>query len=205
MPNSTHDHDQRDNNDISYNPTNGLRHVSKIHMDDLSHKVFEHFEADGRKGFYEEHVMSLGDNILQSPIERAVFAFLLVSDFGIGLNSEHVHVRLPGEKMPDDLLTKPSACICPQFEVDCFNLDFGVFINTGQHKLAFDIECDGFEFHGSTNSQLRHDYWRDCVVSKEKFQIYRIPGKEINRHPLWAVEQFALEIQAQVSLLHQAA
>ena len=181
--------------------TQGLRHVSKLAWDDLTYRVFEHFEASGQRKFFEEGVISLGNNILQSPIERALFAFLLVQNFRQWIGNEKLQVVYPGMEIPQNVLNNRGAAICPQHPVEDYSLDFGFFINDGNNKLAFDIECDGIEFHGRTNEQISHDYHRGQIVSRNGFQIFRVSGKLINRNPLWEAEKFSLEVDIQLSNL----
>jgi very-short-patch-repair endonuclease len=185
--------------------TKGFRHITEIAYDDLTYKVLQHFEAVGRRDFFINRVMEHGDNILQSPIERAVFAFLLVSDFGVGIKGDEIHVVLPGDHLPEMLYETRSVAICPQHQVAGYFLDFGIFINTGEFCLAFDFECDGIEFHGTKNSQIAHDLKRDVILSGKGFQIYRCSGASINRHPLYEVEKFRSEIGTQISRLKNAA
>ena len=185
--------------------TKGLRQFKDIYLDDLTYKALQHFEADGLRSFFEEKVLSLGDNILQSPLERVVYAFLLVSDFGMDVEPENVLTVLPGEQLPDLLRKEKSVAICPQHQVERFYLDFGVFINAGDHLLAFDFECDGVAYHGSNNAQIDHDFHRDVLISEKKFQIYRCSGADINRHPLYEIEKFSEEIRVQLECLRLAA
>jgi hypothetical protein len=185
--------------------TKGFRHITEIGYDDLTYKALQHFTAFGLRDFFLENVMSLGDNILQSPIERVVFAFFLLSDFGIGMRRENIHVVLPGEPLPAILFKEKSVAICPQHQIEGYYLDFGIFINTGDFNLAFDFECDGIEFHGSRNAQISHDYRRDIVLSENRFQIYRCSGANINRHPLYEVEKFGVEIETQTTAMRSAA
>lgn len=192
-------------NRSSEGSTKGFRHIKDIHLDDLTYKALQHFEADGLRDFFEDRVLSLGDNILQSPLERVVFAFMLVSDFGVGVKPEKLLTVLPGEKLPDMLMKEKSVAICPQHQLEGYFLDFGIFVNSGDHLLAFDFECDGIEYHGNSNAQIHHDYHRDVVISSGGFQIYRASGTDINRHPLYEVEKFAEEIGSQIFSLRQAA
>ncbi len=185
--------------------TKGFRHITEIGFDDLTYKVLKHFEACGNRAMFLDRVMGLGENVFQSPIERAVFAFFLTSDFGIGVEDNKVHTVLPGDPFPKMLFEEKSVAICPQHQVESYFLDFGVFINTGDFCMAFDFECDGIDFHGRNNAQISHDFNRDRVLSENKFQIYRASGSDINKHPLYEVEKFGLEVESQLTGLRRAA
>ena len=120
----------------------------------------------------------------------------------LGIQRSKVFTVLPADPLPDEVSDCTGVAICPQHQVDGYFLDFAVFINTGRVKLAFDFECDGHDFHGANNHQASHDWARDISISCNGFQIYRVAGKQINRHPLWAIEQFGLEVENQIRQLH---
>ncbi len=56
--------------------TKGFRHISEIKYDDLTYRSKKHLEACGNSEIFENEIGVLGDNILQSPLERALLCFL---------------------------------------------------------------------------------------------------------------------------------
>ena len=56
--------------------TKGFRHISEIKYDDLTYRAKKHLEAHGHKDIFDNEIDVLGDNILQSPLERALLCFL---------------------------------------------------------------------------------------------------------------------------------
>lgn len=183
--------------------TKGFRRFGDRRIDDLTYKALEHYRGLGLEEFFREEVLTIGPNILQSPIEKAVFAFLRISDFQLGLARDQIHVILPGERMSQDILAGNYAAIFPQCHVSNYYLDFGLFVQIGQTRLKVDVECDGLDFHGASNRQTQHDFRRNLDISRKGYDIYRMNGSDINRNPLYEVEKLTTFISEKITYLPQ--
>ncbi|SFK04348.1 hypothetical protein [Celeribacter marinus] len=190
------DHYQRNPTDC----TKGFRRFRDIKLDDLTHKVFEHFCGLGHEQFFLDEVLSVGDNILQSPLERAIFALLRISDFQLDIKPHQIFVVLPGENLPSQATENDFIAIYPQCGIAGYHLDFGIFVQIGDMKLKIDLECDGVDFHDRSESQTSKDFRRNIALSGKGFKIYRMLGCDINRNPLHEVDKLTTYISEVIFL-----
>lgn len=68
-----------------------------------------------------------------------------------------------------------------QFVLGPFRYDFAI-VRTGRKKPIALIECDGKEFH-STSEQLANDREKDILAKTEEIFLFRFTGSEIFREP----------------------
>lgn len=166
----------------------GFRRIGLRQYDDLTVKVMNHFASLGMEKEYRQTVLSVGSEILQSPIERAVFAFLTLNDYGCGIGYRDTSTSFGCTSLPSNWWEKSKVLVCPQFPIGPYRLDFGLFIDLNGLKIAIDVECDGIDYHSSISSQ-KHDTRRDQFMEAQGFFVWRLAGADINTHPLWEVEK----------------
>ena len=170
-------------------PTKGFRHISEIKYDDLTYRAKKHLEAHGQKDIFDKEIDVLGENILQSPLERALICFLRTEKYYDQLELCDIEICLPGEKNSLFERKDYAAAIYPQHQVGPYFLDFGLMIKCKQEVFKINVECDGKEFHSGSAEIINYDRRRDQYVERNGFLIWRISGKEINQNPLIATQK----------------
>ena len=155
---------QSDPVERKYGSTGGFRQFGELGLDTLPHRTRLHFEAEGRLSDWDQTILPLGANIIQSPLERAMLSFLVFGDYGPHLPPEVVKLVLPGEEPSTSL--ESAVFIAPQRAMGPYTLDIFMRVNVLESSVRLDVECDGAEFHGSTDA-IRHDARRDALRSKQ--------------------------------------
>ena len=174
----------------------GFRRIGLRQYDDLTVKVMNQFSAIGMEQEYRQTVLTVGSEILQSPIERAVFAFLTLNDYGCGIRHQDVSTNFGCTTLPQNWREQSKVLVCPQFPVGPYHLDFGLFVDLNGFKIAIDVECDGIDYHSGMSAE-KHDRQRDRFMEAQGFFVWRMAGSDINSQPLWAVEKrTVLELEA---------
>jgi very-short-patch-repair endonuclease len=67
----------------------------------------------------------------------------------------------------------------PQFPLERFRFDFAIRMK-GQPKPLILVECDGKDFHSSSEQQA-NDALKDVAASNARIRLIRFTGSEINR------------------------
>jgi REase_MTES_1575 len=100
----------------------------------------------------------------------------------IGVQCESpIEVQLAAELIIYPPFSTGKAVLLPQRWLGGFRYDFAVrLVNESEPTLY--IECDGLEFH-STTEQQKNDRNKDQAVIASGAYILRFTGSEIHRHP----------------------
>lgn len=169
--------------------TKGFRHISEIKYDELTFRAKKHLEAHGFSDIFNQEIDALGDNILQSPLERALLCFLRTEKYCDQLELTDIEICLPGNKSVLFDQRDYAVAIYPQYQVGPYFLDFCVMVKCKHEVYKVDVECDGKEFHSGSIEIIDYDRKRDIYVQGCGFLIWRISGKEINQNPLIATQR----------------
>ncbi len=174
--------------------TKGFRHVSEIKYDDLTFRAKQHLEASGFGKIFSDEIDVLGENILQSPLERATICFLRTENYFDQVDINNISIVLPDEAPEIKPTEEPYISIHPQAQLGPFFLDFGLVVNCANKQYFFDIECDGKDFHSGSAEILEYDRMRDSYVKGRNYYVWRVSGSEINAHPLLAIQNITEKI-----------
>ena len=168
--------------------TRGFRRTDELGYDDLTLRMRAEYKAQDTIDVFEKEIESLGDNLIQSPIERAILAALRFShDWHPSVRGE-VEIRMP-EADSLKRFNGVAVLLTPQKPVLKYLLDLEIRIISYDWMKKIDVECGGLKYHYKDESQYLHDRIRNYRVSREGYDIVRLSGSQINANPFWEAEK----------------
>ena len=122
--------------------------------------------------------------LCKSPIEVLLLTPLVWTRFGY----ETGPAEIWDSTMFPDLRSLTDVVIAPQYQIDHYIVDFGIFIKgIAKEKIKIVVECDGHDFHEKTREQAARDKRRDRDLQIAGWKVLRFTGSEIWRDYSWCI------------------
>lgn len=128
-----------------------------------------------------------GEAACESPIERAVLAGLLTSDWRSDAETIPAVVTREAQARPERELV-----IVPQFVFVRCRADFGISARVGDSGRLWAVECDGADYHRDALAQRK----RDAFLNSWGIQVYHLTGSDIHRDVHTALSQVVHDVNA---------
>lgn len=127
-------------------------------------------------------------HLLESPIERAMFAALLTGRwFGCETIPPAVHNSASGSV---EMLPPGDIVIVPQLAFVKFRLDFGVVVEKDGRRQIVDVECDGADFHKDASKER----FRTAYLQSWNIPTFRFKGSELHEDAIRAADEVIASI-----------
>jgi very-short-patch-repair endonuclease len=166
------------------NRANGV-HSDLVHLDQAAHFLGHRYGDDCGKVYAEIEALW---HMLESPIEAALFPYLVMQDYGPNLAPARPAAKM---RVPD----AGEILVIPQVSFDPYRLDFAV---TATKQIGPDhtqtatvaVECDGRGFHDTLK-----DTKRDLFMYGRGIITVRASGLDIYREPADVARRVAVLFQ----------
>lgn len=134
----------------------------------MNHELWQRWYREADEADAKSKAVDLSDAPAEceSPIERRLAVFLVP------------HAEQWGFK------------VIPQFKHDRFRYDFAI---EKESKVVAVVECDGMEFH-STTEQLSRDVAKDLSARRAGFAVFRYSGSKIYDDANGCAEQIIFQL-----------
>lgn len=160
-----------------------LRRMAGMGADGNAPEEIEQALADIPEKYHDaiRAAFTKGIALCESPIERAIFPWLLCQTYS--QFDWHPMVLLPGEQ---DQLPERTVAIVPQLPIGRFRADFALAAKRGGPVRFVIVECDGAEFHKDVHRDVARDH--ELLPHSRILDVHAITGKEIAASPRKAAE-----------------
>jgi len=94
--------------------------------------------------------------------------------------------------------------ICAQPVIGHLRPDFGIIRHFDNEQIKVVVECDGSEFHSTSDAHVRRDNERDSFFQSKGWKVRRFTGSQINGSVSSCTNEVSAMIERQCGAMQQA-